>query len=89
MLSAICDKVLHYLVHLPADFLATSLRDLLTPLFWWFVRAGEGVGSQSHKCELISHFRESEMLTPLIPNTEKWKQDPSHLIPQNLIKSLG
>lgn len=36
MLSVICDKVLYYLVHLPADFLATSLRDLLTPLLWWF-----------------------------------------------------
>lgn len=32
MLSALCDKVLYYLVHLPA-FLGTSLRDLLTPLF--------------------------------------------------------
>ena len=55
MLTALCDKVLYYPVHLSADFLATSLRDLPT-LFFFFP---EGVGRlKAPKCELISYFRE-------------------------------
>lgn len=54
MLTALCDKVLYYPVHLSADFLAASLRDL--PTFFFFL---EGVGClKAPKCELISYFRE-------------------------------